>query len=380
MFVSNRPPREIVMLFKRELWKDQRLLEITFVNGQECLAKDFETKLQADSEVQLLDYLTACLRVAQVPKVISRKENSVVVPYIRGIRIFNLFVELDKLEPPLDILGQSLKRQILKRCEERQEEIQRALIKYPFFKEKNIYPAGQKILSIIRILAGSLGIIINYPALESELKPIDGLWASFAWVPFRDATTKNMVLAAPELWLGAFGSEEARRMFLRETLQKDNYNNWLSAPIVDFDFSSCSEMSTPEDDVVSLRFHERTWSGYPSDLTKLRWVEDKNDPIRAALTFLVRYYRFGGRKAAYRLIHPWGHRVRFRHDTDAFYFERLNTIIPSLWPGSIDNIPEVLSFNSTAARSLGIGRPEIDLFIAEKLAEKRQYYVDMYPD
>jgi len=373
------PNREILSLFKRELWKDQRLLEMVTIDSNECLKRSYETENLAETEVQLFQFLEDRLKTASIPHVISRIGNMVVFPYIRGIRVFNLFVELDKLDPPLSELGQDLKIEILARCERNQIDIQNALIDYPNFSQSQIYPAGKKILSMARLLAEVLGIIVNYDEINKELDLIDEMWQSYAWVPFRDATTKNMVLASPDLWLGGFNGEESRRKYLVDTLLTGTYDKWFNAPIVDFDFSSCNEKSTPEDDVISLKFHERTWSGLPSNPLELRWVGTE-DPTRAALTFLVRYYRFGGRKAAYRLLHPWGHRIRFRHDDDTFYFQRLPGIITRLWPDSQKKIPAMLEFTSTAARLLANWRPDIDYFIAEGLAEKRRYYVDMYPE
>lgn len=379
MPAKQSPNHEILILFKRELWKDQRLLEMITIEDKECLKRSYETENLAKTEVELFHYLENRLKIAQIPHVISREGNVVVFPYIRGIRVFNLFVELDKLDPPLSELGQDLKLGLLNRCERNQIDIQNALIDYPHFSQSQIYPAGKKILSMARLLAEVLGIIVNYDEIDKELDLIDNMWQSYAWVPFRDATTKNMVLASSELWLGAFNGEESRRKYLVETLTTRGYENWFNAPVIDFDFSSCNEKSTPEDDVISLKFHERTWSGLPSNPNELRWTGPEN-PVRAALTFLVRYYRFGGRKAAYRLLHPWGHRIRFRHDDDSFYFQRLPGIITRLWPESIKEIPALLEFTSTATRLLANWRPDIDYFIAEGLAEKRRYYVDMYPE
>jgi hypothetical protein len=199
-------------------------------------------------------------------------------------------------------------------------------------------------------------------------------------VPFRDATTKNMVLAAPELWLGDFDGEEARQAAIIRSFEADDIPTWLSSDLIDFDFASCGEVSTPEDDYVSLHFHERTWAHPPMSPHELLWGDDKPDGERAALTFLTRYYRFGGRKAAYRLLHPWGHRVRFRHDGDAFYFQRLPDIVQRLSPEVASQFPSLVEVTKAIARTLEAGRPGVDRFIAAGLGEKRNYFVDMYWD
>ena len=145
--------------------------------------------------------------------------------------------------------------------------------------------------------------------------------------------------------------------------------HWLGADLVDFDFASCGEISTPEDDYISLHFHERTWLAAPSYGDRLHWSDDPPNAERAALTFITRYYRFGGRKAAYRLLHPWEHRVRFRHDGDAFYFERLPDIVRQLSPEVATRYPVLMGVTSAIARTLETGRPGVDQFIAAGLAE-----------
>lgn len=367
------------MKFKEELWKDQRKLDTTDIGGKHCLIKQFLTVEEAEREHNLINRLSQTSEVANLPKMLRADRNEVIFEYIRGIRVFNLLVELDRLDEPYYNIGREIKNRIIDRCEQGQRDLQKSLINLSGDMENRIYPAGDKIRAIISILSDALGIVVNMKKIDEELEFIDKIWIPFSTVPFRDATTKNIVLASSKLWLGAFDCEESRRKYLIETLEKGMESEWLSADLIDFDFSSCIELSTPEDDPVSLRFHERTWIGPPVNLDVLGW-NFKVDKKRLAVTYLVRYYRFGGRKAAYRILHPWGHRIRFRHDNDAFYFQRLPAIIIKLWPNAVKRIPNLLEFTDTVGRALYGGRPEIDYFIAEGLAEKRRYYCDMYPE
>jgi hypothetical protein len=374
------PPKPPTLdLFKADLWKDQRKLEALDVNGCKCLAKYFSHSKEAGRESETILYLSTVLSRARVPNIVCSESDRIVFSYIRGIRLFNLFVELDHLEPPVSRKGQYLKQRLLARCEEEQKEIQTALISLPSSSANKPYPAVEKIRVVVQILADALGIVVKWEALDAELRELDDLWTSFATVPFRDATTKNMVLAAPSLWLGEFDSEESRRQALLSTLTPEGPNpDWFDAPIFNFDFASCVDNSTLEDDPISLLFHERTWNGPPVSAERLIW-NGRADACRAAVTFLVRYYRFGGRKAAYRLLHPWGHRVRFRHDNDTFYFARLPGIMQHLWPESARKFRELLTFTSTVTRSFEGIRPDVDHFMAAGLAETRLYYTDMYP-
>ncbi len=374
------PNRNVLSLFKRELWKDQRRLETTVADGVKCLQKYFASPQEVRFEVELIEGLRSRLHSARVPEVMALADDHVRFRYIAGIRLFNLFVELDRIEAPLDTLASAAKRHLLARAERNQREIQESLLRIVTpARSLCPYPAAAKVESIVNILSSATGIIVRREAIKGELAFLDEVWKKGAVVPFRDATTKNMVLADPALWLGSFESEEARRQYLIRSLESDGGAAWRDAPIYDFDFSSCAEDSTPEDDPISLRFHERTWMGPPQGAADLLWLGSA-DEVRAAMTFLVRYYRFGGRKAAYRLLHPSAHRIRFRHDNDVFYFQRLVSIIAGLWHEAHEVMPELLEFTETVARSLEGGRPEIDYFMAAGLGEKRRYYVDMYPE
>jgi len=372
-----RPTRHALETFKTDLWKDQRKLSQKDQAGLLCLEKTFLSPEEAEIETNLLRHLENTLTVAKVPRVLASGATSITMPYIKGARLFNLFVELDQLTPPLDVVGRAIKRRLLTEANARQADIQRALMNFEFGRKSRVYPAGRKVRAIIDILAGCLGMHVDAGQLDKELADFDDRWAKFAYVPFRDATCKNMVLAAEQLWIGNFEGEAERTEYLKGTLSQDGLPEWVYSPVVDFDFSSCVELSTPEDDPISINFHERTWSGSPDVSRSLNWRYDQNAE-RAALTFIVRYYRFGGRKAAYRLLHPWGHRVRFRYDSDQFYFARLSSIVRAVW-GDIDTrMPYLMEITEQIGRNLGTVRADIDYFIGEGLGDKRTYYVDMY--
>jgi hypothetical protein len=367
-------------LFKRELWKDQRKLATIERDGRKLLVKPFATELEGQTELHVIDWLRDHTRNARLPVVVGRDVDHVELEYIRGVRLFNLFVELDRLPPDLIDGGEALKRRLLETADRNQRAIQKGLREVPHLTHWRPYPAGSKIRAIIEILAPPLQIKWDDERLAAELEHFDDRWVASASVPFRDATTKNMVLAAPELWLGNFDGEEARRDYLVGSLRVGTHESWLNSPVIDFDFASCGEISTPEDDLISLRFHERTWRTPPADADELVWGDIAPNAERAALTFITRYYRFGGRKAAYRLLHPWGHRVRFRHDGDVFYFERLPEITARLYPSVEMEYPVLMGVTRAIARSLEAGRPAIDQFIAAGLGEKRSYFVDMFLD
>lgn len=371
--------RDQLRQFKRELWKDQRLLETREQAGVLVLVKHYGMQEEHDTELHVIEHLRAT-GISHVPVIHSSSGDSLTLTYIRGIRLFNLLVELDRLPSHLRERGEEAKASLLSRADKNQARIQGALKTIPRLPGWRPYPAGLKILRIIEILAPSLDFVFERDGLERELEELNSQWLPETTVPFRDATTKNMVLEAPALWLGAFDGEDARHEALIRSFEQDEAPSWLAASLVDFDFASCGEISTPEDDYVSLHFHERTWTRPPSSPGQLLWGDDVPSGARAALTFLTRYYRFGGRKAAYRLLHPWGHRVRFRHDGDAFYFERLPDIVRRLSSDVAERFPQLIEVTTAIARTLESGRPGVDQFIAAGLGEKRNYFVDMYWD
>lgn len=372
--------KDTLEVFKRDLWKDQRRLEKIERNGEACLVKHYISEREACHEIAILKHLSSVLRIARVPKIIEEGQMYAVLPYLSGIRVFNMLVELDSLPPPVDKRARQVKKEILDRCEMNQREIQGALITWSEGVHLDPYPS-HKITTLVQLLADCLCIDVDHNRLDREIVQLGEIFTQGSTVPFRDATTKNMVIASSELWLGNFSGESGRRTFLYESLMNDSRPEWLDAPIYDFDFASCLNATTPEDDVVSLRFHERTWAGMPENTEKLVWHKEP-DARRAAVTFFVRYYRFGGRKAAYRLLHPSGHRIRFRHDNDAFYFDRVACVMKHLWPEASSTFPKLLEFTDLVYHSLQTPIPSFDFFRAnyEKTIGKRTYYVDMYPE
>jgi len=374
------PSKKTLEVFKRDLWKDQRRLETVTLRGHECLVKHYVTEQEAHHEKSVLSHLASSLSNAKVPQVLDEGDMYVVLPYLQGVRVFNLFAELDRLQPPLDVVGREIKAEILSRCEDNQKEIQQSLMMWGNGHMLDPYPQ-HKISSIIQLLADCLGIEMDKEHLSDEISQLSDILSKGSSVPFRDASTKNMVLASSKLWLGYFTGEDERRKFLHDSIMSGEYREWVEQPIYDFDFASCINTTTPEDDVVSLRYQERTWSGMPVSAKELVWWGE-SDARRAAVTFFVRYYRFGGRKAAYRLLHPSGHRIRFRHDNDVFYFERAPSVMTHLWPEASNVFPRLLEFTSIVAKYLQAPVSSFDYFRSQqnKSLQKRRYYVDMFPE
>ena len=206
--------------FKHELWKDQRRLETRETPNGLALVKHFTNDRERDTELHVLNWLASTQDVARVPALLGYPADSIELEYIQGIRVFNLLVELDRLPSHLRARGEAIKRTLLARADRNQGQMQAALRAIARLPHWCPYPAGTRILRIVQILAPSLDFGSDQGGLECELADLNSRWEPMAVVPFRDATTKNMVLAAPDLWLGAFDGEDARRDLIVHSLEE----------------------------------------------------------------------------------------------------------------------------------------------------------------
>lgn len=367
-----------IELFKRDLWKDQRKLEVIKKEGEErALVKYYDDIEEMKTEISITNFLNDKY-VEGIPVIKSYGERSTIMPYYNGIRLFNLFVELDTLTRKRDDNISKIKKELILRCENKQRQIQKEMLEWR--KEQKIreaYPHA-KLKSIVYILANCLEIVIDKNAIEREIDDINFYWSNVVGIPFRDATTKNMILNSSKLNMENYSSDEERNAYISKSIHDKTYYEWMDAPIIDIDFSSTIHDTTYEDDVVSLKYHERSWAGRYPEVNELLWYGEP-DMKRAAITFLIRYFRFGGRKAAYRLIHPKAHRIRFKYDNDLFYFTRLPVIMKNLWSSCVDEYPNLMRFIETAAQYLVTARVTTDLFL-EYGNKQAKFYTDVFPN
>lgn len=368
---------QIVSLFKTDLWKDQRVLDIDNSTGTPIMIKHYDNREELLTEISVSHFLNS-KGISGIPIIKKDEGLTARMPYYNGIRLFNLFVELDALKCNYKDKISQIKQILISKCEQRQQQIQKELINWRSTQlERIAYPHG-KLKSIVDILSYCLGIDIQEGVIEDEINAINTYWRTVVKVPFRDATSKNMILNSPKLYMDNFESDEDRSAYLLSSIKNNTYYDWLEAQIIDIDFSSCVHDTTFEDDVISLKYHERTWGGALPSAKELLW-NGTSDPKRAAITFLVRYFRFGGRKAAYKLIHPSGHRIRFKYDNELFYFSRLPQIMANLWPECMLEYPNMMHFIETASKYLPMQQISTDLFLEYNSGQNRTYYTDVFP-
>ncbi|PKO99004.1 MAG: hypothetical protein CVU13_07705 [Bacteroidetes bacterium HGW-Bacteroidetes-8] len=364
--------REILEIFHDDLWKDKRLMD----PQDEIFVKKSENEIEHKTEISVLNYLRK-VGISGIPEIKKTEGLDIYMSIFKGIRVFELLVILDELsikhENAIEV-----KKKVIERCNERQRRIQIALKEWRECEIRNgqtriKYPQD-KIKKIVEVLAVCKDIPLRKEEFHKEMKQLIDYWETVADIPFRDATTKNMVFCDPNFQrIELEPSESKTEKNIKQVIAKlDDNTFWESTPIADFDFSSCVHDTTIEDDYISLNCHERTFNGNtyidPKDLI---WIGTP-DSKRAAISFYVRYYRFGGRKAAYRLLNPVNHMVRFQYDHDDFYFRNLNSIMRNLCPIVDVEFPSLLQITEDLAKRLGTNLAVTDSFYKEYPFENRQ--------
>lgn len=368
---------ETLQIFREDLWKDKRQCLRSSDNG--IFLKQSENTLEHEAEVSVLNFMNE-FGIRGIPKVKRQSDLNIEMTCFNGIRVFELLVQLELIaQKDKNPMAHLRKTQILKRCEERQKAIQRALIEWRKGQALRVPYPQFKLQSIIKVLSDCADVVYDEREVGKELARLNDYWQSVVAIPFRDATTKNMVFCSDELLRLEIDPSrtktEKARAIIRTKLNDDSF--WFDNEIGDFDFSSVIHDTTLEDDVISLYFHEHTYCGNPNiDPINLIW-HGTPDFKRAAITFYIRYYRFGGRKAAYRIINPINHMVRFHYDHDDFYFRELNLLMRNLWP-SIDNeYPLLMELTDMFYRKLGTKLSTTDSFYAHYPSAYREPWANM---
>ena len=370
--------RTTLLLFKSEFWKDKRKIEIVPFSGSDCLLKHYDSDLEMDTECSIIEHLIKN-GIHHVPRIYSRDSSAALMSYIKGIRVFNLFVVLDEYSKIDPIKALHIKRSILNRCEQQQKNLQNLLLSWKAAQTHYEPYPSLKLETAVSVLSDCLDISYDYGCISKEIRHISDYMAQHSVVPFRDSTTKNMILSCDDLFLRNYSSESERDAQIFKWIDNGKINELLASPIIDIDFSSCINDTTPEDDVIGLKFHQRTWDGSMPNASDLVW-NFAPDPYRAAISFMVRFYRFGSRKASYKLLHKETAAKRFKYDDSCYYFDELPKFVNVLCPDVIDEYPAFFDFNTKVYKKLT--RVEVcgDYFRESDLYEKETPYVDVFPN
>lgn len=334
-----------VNYFVEELWKDRRPFPVA--KDPREFAKDCFTYPLALIEASVLLLLRERLgeNVVPLPK---RIEGSVLIQErIRGARLFDLIRHLRGIENDSADTGAAATYAILMdRARTRLRSIQLELVHLgPLFCHEP-YPLRNKLASLLELFLSVLDIQHVPPTWKQSLDNFVDYWDSdCVSLPFRDATTKNMIVADERLALGHEKDwDRAQKAAVIELLRNEPPEFWNAVPIIDVDFSSVVHLTSIEDDPISLHCHE--WTFGSQVISASNFVLDDSlgqpDPERAAATLLVRYLRFGGRKLAYYLINSQGFKMRFAYDNPLFYFREIPKLCGTLSPQFLTNYSDLI--------------------------------------
>ena len=391
----------LIDIFKDDLCKDQREMKVFCDTNELSTSKMIMRKYNMSvdeyrNEIEVIAHLCS-QGITGIPKVLGHGFEGEIpyldIEYFDGIRVYNLLAYLREIEetmPDLKDIAHDIKLHIKNKCLERQISIQKGLISWAKdFNKTAVYPQ-KKLKNIVSILAQVMEFQnIDYVKLAEELDYIIEKFEKIAIVPFRDATTKNMVIYLPELYLERFlddkkdvlSADLKRKETVINMIRENRYHDFLNAQIVDFDFSSCEHLTTIYDDPIGFNCHEIMWSGFP-ELKSLVWSGDfsPNFGEDIAISFIVRYLRFGGRKMCYHVFHPHAYNYRFKYDDENFYFLHLNEIINHYWKDARKIIPQFMSFVEMVVEfDKGKIIDSIDEFEAFYPNCNRKFYLDLFP-
>lgn len=353
---------EDVETFRRELWKDERLFprpreSATFV--KDCFREE-----AAAREYAALRLLSSLGAEAICPAPIGIQGSQLEMEAVDGMRLFEVLRCLRELELRVrDGRAHRARDILLARQRQRLARIQVALLEGRDLLAPTAYPLGEKVQSLLGLLTRVLGIGTGQEVRQS-LETFAEYWrAACSQVPFRDAAPKNVIVVHPLLrWQARRTLEDVDAV--ARVLETGGSEIWEAIGLRDVDFASVENLTSLEDDPISLHFHEWTYGSCPLEASSLLLVPAaaQVDSYRTAATFVVRYLRFGGRKLAYRLINAEGHEIRFRYDDALFYFRTLQPIVTDISPGFahdykpllgvIRRIGEVAAEPSPADRSM----------------------------
>jgi len=398
-------PKEVFDIFYNELLKDKR--ELYLDNKEPKNATTITKKYLPEDKTIESDVISKLKKAGiAVPDIVDKKDDSITLKYYKGIRVFNFLVILDSLKnneygansEKTNLLNEIAKN-LLSRCEEKQKQIQKEL--YEQIKDSdNISPYPKsKLTNMIDLFFMCFNLEANKQVI---LKEFDWIYEKFeinAIVPFRDASTKNMILECKDLYPGLFKDDTKQNYTKQKEKIKTLFGDFDSgklkdifkkAEIIDIDFSSCVYYTTPYDDVISFRFHERTarYHKLPDNPNDLIWNDDISikagtEKESMVATFIMRLLRFGGRKLLYRVIDPTHHSVRFKYDSEHYYFRKILDIIK--YYGFAESLPETIKlFGEIEKISRHRNFPVIpydDKILAEKIEEieNKETYSDVFP-
>lgn len=389
----------ILKSFRDDLCKDQREIRILFdkthTSQTGLILRKYSSSLQEfENEIDVINHFQND-ELKNIPAIIGSGSDELGtyldIEYYNGIRVFNVLAYIREFQNTSAVYSETLslfEEQLLGKCLRNQKKIQKSLYRWSI-SGSNIQPyPNRKLFIVVDMLLELFGLELNQQEIKQELVYIADEFEKIVKVPFRDSTTKNMVIYCPELYLERFLSDggdsltadELRKEFFFKMVEDGSFTKLLDCPIIDFDFSSCEYLTSLYDDPIGFSCHEITFKRIPKAEDLIWFDNSKLDYRDIALSFIIRYLRFGGRKMTYHIIHPHAYSYRFRYDNEFFYFDQLESIIRHFWPDSINVIPEFINLiRKITTLSNSKVFDEEDKFELQYPDCNRKFYLDIFP-
>ncbi|MBU3915935.1 hypothetical protein KKA14_10410 [bacterium] len=361
-------------LFHKDLWKDSRRLEIAVVNGNKTIRKYSDNGTSLNDEYKFISRLKK-IASFKIPEIVSHPEKYIEFQYVAGTRAFNLIMDLKALfNQEADKCYLELGIELFQLLNDDLREFQSLMVNNDFCGGIGIkYPVVEKVNNVFCLLSSVLSIEFPFDELAKIIK----LYDKHSKIPFRDASTKNVVLDIPVLYLKKASSHKERLSFVRNLVKSGELKDYFrKEKIFHIDFSGCMFLCPEADDWIALRYHEATnWLSQCLDFEAKSTTDDLD-----LCTKFVRFSRFGGRKLAYKLLNNNGYQIRFSLDNESYYFIEMKKICDDLMRHGLLSGNALSEAIFSLENACGI-TPKKDYF-HEFLGKDARYgyYRDVYPN
>jgi len=366
----NIPLEKDVVFFKKDLWKDIRLLEVYETHQLKTLKRYSDFNIEIIREFDFLTFISKKKKSLKIPKIVSHNDDYIELEYITGIRVFNLLMILRNIfkktnDKKVYKIAQLIKNKLISDMNEFQLISNTYINKTDFY-----YPYKQKAINAIQILLSTVELNINMDELEKDLTSLENIIQKTDSSIFRDATPKNAILRMQNFPISA--SIREKENIIMKYINDDFFSEQnIKQNVIQYDFSGFNMECSKYDDELVIEFHEA-----------LVWLQDSN--YKARLTneelsvLLFRLIRLALRKLAYKQLHINAYNIRFKLDSELIYLHEMKSIINTLQKINYIKGDGLLKFTNSMI-NLYDYTPTVDYFEKYLLSNNRQYYTDIFP-
>ena len=372
-----RLDRDTVLFFKGEFWKDVRRLEVGADAEGDTLQRYSDGVTSIQDELSWLTSLSRSLSKARIPEVLRATDDYIEFRYIKGLRAFNLLVDLKSIhETTGNAKASELALRLLSVLNSHLVEIRECAEKSSMTSDCIPYPYEEKARNTFVLLSSVLCLGPLAEEVLGDIRRLCDLAKAKATAPFRDANPKNVILEIPHLHLERYHSADDRSEMILTMLSNGVLDGLVEEEhLYHVDFSGFRYLCPPCDDCVCLNHHETTcWLNNGTAL-----CHKGRTHVTIMATALLRFVRLGGRKVAYRLLNPSGYNVRHAHDNERYYFERMRDWIETLSRAGVIQGRQWLILNEAMLKACSMEMPFDSIERFEVGPPASGYYSDVFP-